>query len=83
MPGSIEPKELEKHRQKVEEERSASNRQAATSMWLGAAVFFIGLVVTVATLAMADVAGGTYIIAYGALLGGLALFLTGYASRQK
>ena len=57
--------------------RTAARQQAATQMWIGAAWAIGGTLVTVISLAAAE-GGGTYIIAWGAVLYGIVTFFRGF-----
>jgi hypothetical protein len=51
-----------------------SGRQA---MIAGGALFTVGLLITVVTYRMASTEGGSYLVSYGPMIGGLALFVRG------
>jgi hypothetical protein len=82
-PASVAPEAIEMHREQVLAERAKSNRQASMTMLIGALLFVVGLVVTIGTYVSAASTGGVYIIAYGAVFGGLAMILGGFALKQK
>lgn len=82
-PASIAPEAIDMHRDKVLADRARSNRQAATTMLIGATVLLIGVVVTTATYMRAASTGGIYIVAYGAIFGGLLMILKGFMMKQK
>jgi hypothetical protein len=82
-PVSIAPEAIEQHREKLLADRAKSNRQAARAMLIGAIVLLIGVVVTTGTYMRAASAGGIYIIAYGAIFGGIIMILRGFMMKQK
>ena len=62
--------------------RAGAAKGAFVRMWIGLAVAVIGIIVTVATLAAAS-EGGTYFVAYGAILFGGLAFLQGLYEWRK
>lgn len=82
-PASIAPEAIEMHRERVLADRARSNRQAAKAMLIGATVLLIGVIVTTATYMRAASTGGIYVIAYGAIFGGLIIILRGFMMKQK
>lgn len=80
---AVAPEVIETHRQKTSADRAQSNRRASLTMAIGAVVFLVGIVVTVGTYLVAASTGGVYIIAYGAVFGGLVMILSGFAMKQK
>jgi hypothetical protein len=63
--------------------REAKVVRARRYMWIGAALAVIGALITVITIAAAASGGGIYIVAYGPLLAGLGLFLTGLVDYRR
>jgi hypothetical protein len=82
-PVAVAPQVIDAHRERILADRAQSNRQANTTMLIGAIVFVVGIVVTVGTYVSAVSTGGVYVIAYGAVFGGLAMILGGFAMKQK
>ncbi len=60
-----------------EAQTKANRSAAAQTMMMGAVICIIGLVVTIATYSAASKGGGTYIVAFGAILGGGYRFFKG------
>ena len=83
VPVSIAPQAIELHREKVHADRATSHRQGGNAMLIGASVLLIGVVVTIGTYMRAGSIYGIYIIAYGAIFGGLLMILRGFMMRQK
>jgi hypothetical protein len=82
-PVAMAPEVIETHREKTLADRAQSNRRASMTMLIGVVVFLVGIVVTVGTYVVAAASGGVYIIAYGAVFGGLVMILSGFAMKQK
>lgn len=82
-PASIAPQAIDSHREKVLADRAAVDRQGGKLMWIGAAVLLAGVVVTIGTYSRAASTGGTYIVAYGAILAGILMLLNGFIRRPK
>ena len=57
--------------------RLALMRSATREIWIGALLIAAGALVTVATYASVAVEGGTYVVAYGPVLAGIALLADG------
>mgnify|MGYP003387246065 CR=1 FL=1 len=64
---------------KGQEIKSAEARKSgSTTMMIGAGIFVVGLAITLGTHeAAASSGGGRYVVAYGAILGGVWVFLKG------
>ncbi len=74
--------ERQESRRRVERTREQALRQARGYMKGGAVAAVIGGVITGVTYSLAE-PGGTYILAYGALFGGILLFLIGLYLTSK
>jgi hypothetical protein len=75
MSGAPEANQLN---QLLQAQVQANKEAGRSNMLIGGAVFVIGLVVTLGTLAAAQ-GGGRYVIAYGAVIWGAAQFIRGMA----
>ena len=58
-------------------------KRASSDMKIGAAICIIGIVITVVTYDMAKNKGGTYFVAYGAIIFGAIQFLRGLFNSMK
>jgi hypothetical protein len=59
--GSIAPEAIKMHRGKLLADQETSHRRGALVMWLGVAVFLIGVIVTLVTYERVASTGGTYV----------------------
>lgn len=68
-----------------EAERASEAAKANRSMLIGALLFIGGTAVTVVSYSAAasSPGGGTYVVAYGAIIGGLIQLLRGFAARTR
>ena len=79
---ALPPTALEAHQESLRQAIQATNTSAERTITVGVVLLVGGLLVTFVSLAIAQ-AGGTYVIAYGAILGGIALIFQGLAKRSK
>lgn len=77
--GQEQDEELSRFR---EQSRAGAARSALIRMWIGLAVVLVGIVVTAVTFSAAE-PGGTYFVAYGAILFGGLAFLQGLVEWRK
>lgn len=63
--------------------REAKLRSARRSTWIGLGLFVAGLLLTIITYASASDGGGTYLIAYGPMLVGIVMLITGLIGAAK
>jgi hypothetical protein len=82
-PVSIAPQAIETHQEKVLADRAAVDRQGGKLMGIGAVVLLAGIVITIGTYSRAASTGGTYVVAYGAIIAGLLMILSGFMRRPK
>jgi hypothetical protein len=62
---------------------AVARKRGMTQIAIGAVVFVIGLVITIATYSSASSGGGTYVVAYGPMIFGILYVIRGFMAVAK